>query len=246
MKNLQEKSEIVKQLQAEILAMQGFRAPVENQILKTGLGTIERSFPNRIFPTGAIHEFISLTQEDVAASNGFIAGLVSTLIQGKGACLWIGAKRTVFPPGLASFGIDPSSITFINTCRQKDVLWTIEEALKCDALTCVIGEIGELSFTESRRLQLAVEESRVTGFIHRYQPRSENNVACVARWKIQPASSVEIKGLPGIGFPQWKVQLTKIRNGMPGNWQLGWVKNKFIEIPYEFITAARTNISQAV
>ena len=38
------------------------------------------------------------------------------------------------------------------------MLWVIEEALKCEGLAAVIGEIKELSFTQSRRLQLAVEK----------------------------------------------------------------------------------------
>ena len=42
---------------------------------------------------------------------------------------------------------------------------TMEEALKCNRITAVLGEIKEISFKESRRLQLAAEQSRVTGFL---------------------------------------------------------------------------------
>lgn len=52
--------------------------------------------------------------------------------------------------------------------KTKDSLWAIEEALKCNALIAVVGEITELTFNDSRRLQLAVEKSHVTGFIHRF------------------------------------------------------------------------------
>jgi protein ImuA len=34
----------------------------------------------------------------------------------------------------------------------------MEEALKCEGLAAVIGEIKEISFSDSRRLQLAVEQ----------------------------------------------------------------------------------------
>ena len=64
----------------------------------------------------------------------------------------------------------------------------MEEALKCDGIAAVVGEIQELSFTVSRRLQLAVEQSRVTGFILRNNPRNLNTTACVTRWKITPLS----------------------------------------------------------
>lgn len=46
-------------------------------------------------------------------------------------------------------------------------MWTIEEALKCDALSALVGKVRELNLPESRRIQLAVEESKMTGLLHR-------------------------------------------------------------------------------
>jgi protein ImuA len=60
----------------------------------------------------------------------------------------------------------------------------VEEALRCNRLAAVVAEIGELSFTASRRLQLAVEQSRVTGFILRLKPRNLTSTACVTRWRV--------------------------------------------------------------
>jgi protein ImuA len=111
--------------------------------------------------------------------------------------------------------------------RERDVLWAVEEALKCSALAAVVGELQELSFTASRRLQLAVERSRVTGFLHRYQPRRENTLACVSRWKVTPVASVAVGGLPGVGFPRWQVQLVRVRNGRPGSWVVEWGRDGF-------------------
>ncbi|HEX6180009.1 MAG TPA: Error-prone repair protein ImuA, partial [Chitinophagaceae bacterium] len=33
--------------------------------------------------------------------------------------------------------------------------------------------------------------------------------------------------MPGIGFPRWQVNLLKIRNGKPGNWQIEYKSNQF-------------------
>ena len=199
--------------------------------LNTGLWEVEKAFPDQTFPLGAVHEFISDAKEDAAATNGFMTGLISKLMK-KGTAVWVSSKRTVFPPALKVFGIEPERIIFIDLWRQKDVLWTIEEALKCGAVSAVIGELSELSFTESRRLQLAVEQSRVTGFIHRYNPRSENITACVSRWNIKPLAS-DINGIPGTGFPRWNVQLLKVRNGKPGTWQIEWSAGQFKHITWQ-------------
>ncbi len=222
------KNDIIQQLQKEILSLQGGKISTSKQRFHTGLGPIEWAFPNKTFPIAAVHEFISPTIEAAAATNGFITGLLSQLMQKKGGnCLWIGTKRTIFPPALMAFGINPDRIIFIDPAKPKEALWVIEEGLKCNALTVVVGELSELSFTESRRLQLAVEQSRVTGIIHRNQPRSENTVACVTRWKITPSGSITEEGMPGVGCPRWNVQLAKVRNGKPGVWQVEWANNSF-------------------
>jgi protein ImuA len=65
-----------------------------------------------------------------------------------------------------------------------------------------------------------VEQSNVTGFILRSNPRNINTTACVTRWKIRPIASQLEAMMPGLGFPRWNVELIKARNGSPGNWEI--------------------------
>jgi protein ImuA len=227
------KANIIVQLQKDILHLQGFKSTSNTADLDLGLGTIKNAFPNALFPLGAVHEFICKGAEEASASCGFISGILSSLLRCGGACLWISASQTVFPPALKSFGIDPHKIIFVNLKKEKEILWAMEEALKCDGLAAVVGEVQELSFTVSRRLQLAVEQSRVTGFIIRRNPRNINTTACVARWKIISIPSVVVDDMPGVGFPRWNVELLKIRNGNPGTWQIEWIAGKFRPV-YKF------------
>src|SRR3954452_19357584 len=172
---------IINRLQRDILPLQGFRNVSLSDNLSIGFRPIELSFPNAIFPTGCIHEFISMSAEDVAATSGFITSLLCRLVQSNGVCIWIGTSANIFPLALKRFGVEPHQIIFIDLKNEKDVLWTIEETLKCDRLTAVIGEVKEINFTESRILQLATEKSKATGFIIRHQPRIMNTTACIAR-----------------------------------------------------------------
>ena len=229
------KTDIIEGLRKEILSLQGYKKASGNDGPNAALGPIAAAFPDHTFPMGAVHEFISRETEDAAATNGFISGLLGQLMKQDGTALWVSTKRTVFPPALKIFGIRPQRIIFVDLYRYKECLWAIEEALKCDALTAVIGEIGELTFAGSRRLQLAVEKSNVTGFIHRYDPKTENAVACVTRWKIKPLPSLAANGLPGLGKPRWNVELTKVRTGQPGTWQVEWAAGRFRSIPEKYL-----------
>ncbi len=224
------KADIIAQLKKEILPLQGFKTNEQSTAVDMGLGPIKFAFPNAVFPLGAVHEFICVGAEDAAATGGFIAAIISKIMRELGVTIWISATRTLFPPALKSFGIDPDKIIFVDLKREKDILWVMEEALKCEGLATVVGEMKELDFTASRRLQLAVEKSRVTGFILRRHARHLNTTACITRWKINSLASDLESDLPGVGFPRWKVELLKVRNGKPGAWQIEWAGGGFRHI----------------
>jgi len=221
------KEEIIGKLRQDILRWEGFRPRKPGESDSFGLGPIESAFPNGDFPTGAIHEFISSCPEDTAATGGFIAGLVQKLLSGGGACLWISYTRRIYPPALKLFGVDPDRVIFVDVPVQKDVLWVTEEALKCEGVATVICETKDLSFTESQRLQLAVEKSHVTGFVLRKDVKKVNTTACVTRWQVRPVRSQLKRGMPGVGHPRWQVELLKVKNGKPGNWIVEWKMQNF-------------------
>jgi protein ImuA len=232
MKTEAEKRELVQMFQAKINAMQSL-GRVSSEVATDLFFPFSEAFPNHTFPVGALHEFSSYEAVSAASTGGFIASLTGKLIKNDGICLWVSREKKVFPPGLKQFGLTPDRIIFITTSNQKELLWIIEEALKCESLTAVIGEIKQLTFTESRKLQLAVERSGVTGFIHRFMPSGENAVACTARWKITPLQSDIDDDLPGVGYPYWDIQLLKVKNGKPDSWQIGWRNGQFQAISEE-------------
>ena len=194
------------------------------------LGSINNAFPNSQFPTGAIHEFCSDSQEGANASIGFLSGILGRLMAADGTCVWASASQSIFPPALAAFDVPTEKIIFLHLKKEKELLWAIEEALKCNTLAAVVGEVTGLDFKVSRRLQLATEQSHVTGFILRRNMLGSNTTACAARWRITPIPSLTENGLPGLGFPRWNVELLKVRNGKTGTWQMEWANGIFREV----------------
>lgn len=227
------KAHILSELEKEILLLQGFR-PAQATAPETRLGIIQNSFPNHTFPIGAVHEFLSDGKEQDTASFGFICGILSSLMNGAPA-VWVSPSKQIFPPALAAFDIAPHHFLFIQAKKPKEALWVVEEALKTEGVAAVVGEVADLSFLQSRRLQLAVEQSKVTGFLVRQQAK-HGTTACVARWKIRSLPSAAGE-LPGIGFPRWQVQLLKIRNGKPGSWQIEWRHGRFELLQQPLIAA---------
>jgi len=225
------KQDIIQQLRRDILPLQGYKPPSAGYEVDLGLGPIEQAFPNGAFPTGAIHDFLTLDQEQLAATTAFLAAILSRMMERGGIAVWIGADSSTFAPGLAYYNVDPDRIIFVAPTTSKTILWTLEESLRCDRFIAVLVEITDLSFVESRRLQLVVEQSRVTGFIIRHQPRRKNIVASVAQWRITALPTQSQGERPGRGFPRWHVELLKVRNRQPVACDVEWTGTHLYPIP---------------
>ena len=223
----QQKKQILLNLKKEIV-LQRFGAPKNKWLAAPSLYPFANAFPFHQFPLGCMHEFICPTNESFSASSAFVCGILSSLKQNKGTIIWISSSQKMFPPSFTTFGITPHNIIFINPDKPKDILYTTEEALRCKGISAVITDIRELTFKQSRRLQLATEQSRVTGFVLRNKPKLINTTACVSRWMITPAISSSYENLPGICFPSWNADLQKVRNGKPQSWKITWRDGHFV------------------
>ena len=230
MKTAEHKQAVIAGLRQEILKLQGFKVCPDGHAVDFGLGELVSAFPSGQFPVGAIHEFLGTTLENAAATGGFIAALLSVLMRNNGVCLYVSAQRKLFPPSLVKFGLSPDRLVFIDLGADKDVLWAAEEALKCESLSAVIIELDQISFAQSRRLQLVVEKSKVSCFIIRRNAEKLSSTTAVARWQISSRISEAVGGMPGLGFPRWNVELLKVTNGQPGSWVMEYVAGSFHQV----------------
>ncbi len=160
------KSDIITRLRREILPLEGLYTPRNETVDDTGLGFMAAAFPNRTFPLGAVHELISEKGESAAATAGFTAGILSGLMKNGSAAVWIGQSRILFPPALKAYGIQPDQIIFIDLQKEKDILWSMEEALKCGGLAAVIGELPDTQFYIVKKISAG--SGTIQG--HRFHP----------------------------------------------------------------------------
>jgi len=228
-----DKKYVLSQLKEHILFLQGMKKPADTYY-NVNLGDINNSFPHNLFPVAAVHEFINDRVENIAVTKGFVSYVIGQLMQGTGISIWISSSQNVFPPSLKHFSIDPDKIVFIRVHKESELLWVMEEALKCEGIRAVVCDVSFLDMTSSRRFQLAVEKSGVTGFIVRSSAK-ENINACVARWKITSLASDPFSKLPGVGFPRWNIELLRIRNGKPGEWQMEFMNGNLYPVRHEYI-----------
>jgi protein ImuA len=192
---------------------------------------------------GALHELAPAAPFQLGATSGFAAAVAARAGGNPGTrggeVLWITTDFArsegggPYGPGLELFGLSPARLLVLTVSRPTDVLWAMEEGLRCRALACVIAELtadgAEADLTATRRLSLAAREgvsARVSGLglliRHRATPMPS---AAATRWHIAGAASLpdhlaRLSG--GLGRTRFDLSLRKNRRGPSGRWLVEW------------------------
>jgi len=200
----------------------------DHGVLPFGVSAIDAALPDGGLARGALHEIGGLggDEEDGAVAAAFLAGILARLVPAQ-PVLWCLVADDLYGPGLAARGLAPHRILSVRGRDDRTVLEAMEDGLKVSALAAVVGEVGVLPLTASRRLQLAAASSGVTAFVLRRwrtgtcaEAEREAPVAAATRWRVSALPSRPVDGEPGIGRLIWSVELTRCRGGVPAHWVL--------------------------
>jgi protein ImuA len=129
----------------------------------------------------------------------------------------------LYGPAFDGIGIAPERLITIAAARTREVLWAMEEALRCRAVGMVIGEMRPRGIDQvaTRRLALAAAAGSALGLIL-YTAPDDAPSAAVTRWVIGAASSPNAERGHGIGPPRLLARLVRNRRGPLGTWIVEW------------------------
>lgn len=218
------------QLKQRIAAIPAARmAPQETEsLLSLGVPVIDATLHAAGVPAGAVHEIAGQggDEEQGAAGAAFLALGLKTAA-GPGWAAWMTQDADLYAPGLAALGLDLRRLLLVSARRDAEVCWALEEALRSRSLRAIVGEIGMVSLTATRRLQLAAEQAGIPCFLlrrwrtkelaerHRAQP-----IAAATRWRVSAMSDTAKETMPELGHMSRRVDLWRCRNGQPASWMV--------------------------
>lgn len=222
---LQRLMSVIEQLRRRLQALH--RAPrIEHGpcILPFGIAAIDTILGGGLM-RGALHEIAATGESHFTAAAGFALGLTA-LSAPSPRLFWItedmalaesGAPHGV---GLDAFGLTPERLVMVSTAHRRDLLWAMEEALRCRAVDAVIGEMraGAIDGVAIRRLSLAATKSGALALLLRATPPSDASTAAT-RWIVGASPSTAVHGP---GMPRIAAQLVRNRRGPTGSWILEW------------------------
>ena len=190
-----------------------------------GIASIDQALGGGL-ARAALHEVAALGESALTAATQFVLG-VACRAQEPRAVVWIAEKMGLlengapFGPGLDDLGLPPERLLTVAAAKPRDVLWAMEEALRCRAVGTVIGEVrsARLDLVAARRLSLAAGHRDVCAFLLRTAPGTDASAAAT-RWIVAGARSRAIPAGPGP--PRLSVHLTRNRRGPVGSWFVEW------------------------
>ena len=168
--------------------------------------TLSEAFPNH--PTDA-------------SAIGFA---LSRLPRTNAPILWVQDRLSRKEAGRPAFAGMPSDhpVIMVDLSRATDVLWAMEDGLRCRALAAVIGEVWgnppALDFTATKRLAMRAEAADVPCWLIR-RAASPDLSAARDRWRIASLpSAAHPHDAQAPGAPRWSLDLFRSRRSKPGQW----------------------------
>ncbi|RJY09510.1 ImuA family protein [Aurantiacibacter aquimixticola] len=162
-----------------------------------------------------------------AAGIGFVLARLGAAGTANKPILWAQDRMTLLelgspsPRGLAGWGVAPDMIR-VCVSRTADLLWTMEEGLKCADVSAVVGEVwGDapaLGFTATKRLMMRAEKSGIPAWLIRVNGSADLSAAG-ERWRVQALPSAPHPyDTRAPGDPRWSAELFRARWRKPGEW----------------------------
>lgn len=194
--------------------------------VKLGVKEVDAILPRGGLKLAGLHEILPASIGNFSGfpvdgpATGFAAWLLKKcLAQRSGLALWVRRPAGRFDPqpyapGLTAW-LDPTRLLLVEAHQPEDLLWALEEGLRCPGVTAVLGEIGNADLTATRRLLLAAEGNGSTAILLR-GANAATSSAALTRWRIAGAPSRSTEGLRDIARPHWRVELLRARGGSLG------------------------------
>jgi len=215
---------MIEQLRQRLLALQRpLKMENGSGVLPFGIAAIDTMLGGGLM-RGALHEIAASAESHSAAATGFALGLAALTPSFR--LLWIAEEMARVESGvphgagLDAFVLAPERLVTVSVTHRRDLLWGMEEALRCRAVSVVIGEMraGKIDEIAVRRLSLAAGESGALAVLLRAAPPADNSTAAT-RWIVGAASSAIAHGP---GAPRFAAHLVRNRRGPVGSWILEW------------------------
>ncbi|MBX3480589.1 MAG: hypothetical protein KF842_09320 [Caulobacter sp.] len=135
---------------------------------------------------------------------------------------WVREHGGWFRDGLKGLGLADGRLLLVETRKEGEILWALEEVLKSRAVAGAVAAVDAVSLLASRRLDLAAREAAAPCLLLRTAAARDISAAR-RRWRVRSAPSAPHPDDDlAPGAPRLSLALTRSRGEPPGEWLVEW------------------------
>lgn len=166
MSALPNRSQTIQQLASRLRRLERSRAPSHTQdTLSTGIASLDQLLPEGGVRPGTLVECLS---RNAGSGAGTIAcTMAAHAMRDHGSCVVIDRRRLFFPAAAWPLADDLHRLVVVHPRADRDLLWAVEQALRCPGVSVVVCWTDRIHAHAYRRLQLAVETGGGVGLLLR-------------------------------------------------------------------------------
>ena len=202
-----EQTQVLQRLTRDIQQLEtSHRRHQEPQALSTGCQPLDECLPQKGYLPGSVVEYLRLTPA-CGATQLALAAASEALQDQQRFLVVIDTQHRIYPPALASRGIDLKQVILVRPESRADALWAADQALRTSAVAAVVAEFDRIDDRAARRLQLAAEIGGGIALLLRSATARHQPSWAEVQWLVRSASSSNRR---------LQVQLARVRGGKAG------------------------------
>jgi len=182
-----DKQRLLAELRREIRTREHELRPKAEPV-SSGSDILDRLFPGQGLKRGSLVEWIGRGEASGAGTLSLM--LAHQLREKHRPAVVVDSQRQVYPLALHCLGGDPASLILVRLNGEKESLWTIEQALRSEAVSLVWAVVPHLTPVAYRRFQLAAEQSGSLGFFLRPESALKYPSWAETRLVVEPRPSL--------------------------------------------------------
>ncbi len=177
--------------------------PGTSATIKTDLPALDDLLPDGAWRCGCVHEMISQGEHPIFPL------LVARKAAARGTVVWCDPAGELHLPAVAALGLPLEKLILLRPRSPADLLWAVNECLRCKGVSACVAKIEKLTMVDARRLQLSAEGGGGVGLLLRPESALRQPYAAATRWRIRPTHGERT-------IHRWKVQLIHGHGGRVG------------------------------
>ncbi len=197
--------------------------------ISCGCEALDRSLPEGGYAAGSVIEYLR-AMPGCGASTLVFTAASAAMKSTNGFVVIIDTQHNIYPPALASWGIDLEKVVLVRPQSDVDALWAVDQALRTPAVAAVVADVERIDDRAARRMQLAAEQGGGLALLLRPASARRGPSWADVQWMVRSLPSLDVSPTQNVGHRaamdsahfrhteerRLQVQLVRVRGGKAG------------------------------